>query len=172
MLHLILHDCFLFVETLNLLFSWSNLVLELLDLVVKYEFEFFKLHRSFVEIINLDFLVCNGCLALLQFAHLTLDLKLFDISLSNLFIEHLLKLLLGFVLVCLLMLFDSEFVLDKSQVTLFFHTAINLSSQFLFVFVFDHLDIFPSIVFKLIPFLTLGGNHLFDLLRKFGLLAF
>ena len=90
MFDFILHFRLLLVQDLDFLFSWSNLVFEFFDFIVKYEFEFFKFLSSFAQLINFLLFISNGCLTLLQFTHLTLNLDLASISISHLIVEKFL----------------------------------------------------------------------------------
>ena len=84
------HFVNLFVKLLNLNFSRPDVSLEFFDFIVKYEFEFFKFLSSFAQLINFLFFISNGCLTLLQFTHLTLNLDLASISISDLIVEKFL----------------------------------------------------------------------------------
>lgn len=75
-LELLTHLIRLLIELLNLDFSRPNISLQLLDLVIKYELELFKLLSFLLEIDNSLIFVLDGRISFLNFRPLTLNLRL------------------------------------------------------------------------------------------------
>jgi len=70
------HLISLLVQLLNLDLSWTNVSFELLDLVIKHEFEFFKLLNFLLEVQNSNLFLLKGHVSLSNLGLLQLDVLL------------------------------------------------------------------------------------------------
>lgn len=124
-LQLLSHDIGLLLELLNFNFSWTDISLELLDLVIQDELELFKLLSFLSQVMDSLVFVLDGGFSLTQLRLLT-DNLLLEIVGGLVKLIELLSLLLNLLfLVVSLLLFGFEIVMDKGQVTLSLHTRID-----------------------------------------------
>lgn len=70
---LLTHFVGLLIQSLNFRFSWTNVSLKLLDLVIKYEFELLKLLGLLFQIDDTLVLVFDSLVSFLELVFLTLD---------------------------------------------------------------------------------------------------
>ena len=76
MSELLSHLVSLLIELLDVKFSWSNISLQLLNLVIEHKLELFKLLGFLLEVNNSVILVLDGSISFLELTNLTLDLLL------------------------------------------------------------------------------------------------
>ncbi len=115
----------LLIQFLNFDFSWPNVSLKFLDLIVEHEFEFFKLLSLFLKLQYATVLLTYGVLALLNFILLSSNLISHD---SNLLHDvYKLRTLKSDVFeVAILCLFgDLKSLNSESQVRLVLHSSLD-----------------------------------------------
>ena len=93
-------------------------------------------------------------------------MRLLELGLGDLGIEILVLLLDLLLQVVSLLLIVAILIADEGQLTLLLHAFVDLHSQFSLVFLFDCLDVLPSLVFDLLSVLLVILDHPLDLLRQ------
>ena len=172
MLELLAHLVGLLIQLLDLDLAGSNVTLELLDLVVKDEFELLKFLRLLLQIVDSLVFVADCCFTLLYLAFLRIYLLTERVCLLNEIIELLL--LLMNVLLSLLLLGLSLFVVigHKSQFSLALHASINNLSQFLLVLLLYPVNILPCLVFNFFSLIFMSIHESLYFLSQLSSLFF
>ena len=93
-------------------------------------------------------------------------MRLLELGLGDLGVEILVLLFDLLLQVVSLLLIVAVLIADEGQLTLLLHALVDLHSQFSLVFLFDRLDILPSLVFDLLSVLLVIFDHLLDLLGQ------
>ena len=154
----------LFMQLLNLHFTRSDVSLQLLDFVIKHEFELLQLLRFLLEFNDAGVLVLNCGFTLAEFSLLRLNLSL-EVSCR---LYQLFKSLLGrFLLQIKLSLFIFlRFLLAVHfcEFGLGLHTFFDDQSQLILVPVFKHINLFPSFVFYLLARVNVFLLHTLNLI--------
>ena len=152
MFELLSHFICLFIESLNLHFSRSNISLQLFDFVIKHKFEFFKLLSFLFKINNTFIFIFDSFFSFLKLIILTFLLLLKLVNHFGraiqilLFWGNFLLFLLLFILLFLIV------IMNQSQVALGLHTLIYDDCKFLLVFVFENINSVPRLIFNLLSF--------------------
>ena len=159
-----IHLVLLLLEALYDFHSRTDPWLKLLNLVVKYEFEFFELLCLFEVLIDLLLLIFDCFITLYKFIFHWLNGLLLAIRVRYLLVQvhvHLLDVLL---MGLLLLLSVAVLVADKGQLWLLFHTLINFLRQNVLALLLEFLDILPGPVLDLLAVLLVLLHHRFNLL--------
>ena len=122
--------------------------------------------RLLAILVNLVLLVLDCLLSFFELVLHALDVRLLEFGLRDLGIEILVLLLDLLLKVVSLLLVVAVLVADQGQLTLLLHAFVDLHSQFSLVFLFDRLDILPSLVLDLLSVLLVILHHLLNLLRQ------
>ena len=163
-LHLYLHLVDLLVQAGNIVLTRQDISLQLLDLVVKDEFELLQLLCLLLQLDDAGILVLNGRSSGLKFGLLSLDLalQLIDGDVEGARLARLLSDLLGQGLTvkhrC------SEFAGLLLQVALLVHALLDELVELLAIIVLDLIDLVPGILFNLLTLLLVGLFELLNLL--------
>ena len=118
------HLGLLLLQLLACLHTWPNPTLQLLDLVVQHELEFFQLHSLSTILVDLRLLVLNRAISLLQLIFHALNVGLLQLRLRDLRVKIVCLLADLLLEVLHLLLVVLEFVTNKSQFTLLLHTFV------------------------------------------------
>lgn len=171
-LQFLAHLVRLLVELLNFDFSRPNISLELLDLIIKYELELFKLLSFLLKVDNSLIFVLDGGISLTNFTLLTLNLLLEIVGILEELVEFLRELFDTFLLTVSLIFLILEVIVNKREITLGLHTLIDDLGEFLFILVFEDIDFVPSVTLDLFSLLFVLLHHHFNLLfQPIGLIS-
>ena len=171
MLKLLSHLVCLFIELLDLNFTGSNVTLKFLNLVIEHELELLKLLCFLLQIVDSLILVTDGSFSLLDLTLLRVDLLAKRVSLLNKISEFLLLLMNIFLRLLLLRLCLLVVVCHQCQLSFALHSCVNDLRQLFLVLLLDAINIFPSLIFNVLPLLLMLGHQLLAGLSQSSSLA-
>ena len=130
-------------------FFWSDIFLELFDFIVQYEFELLKLLSFLLQMVNLRLSISDGLVFLLDLLRQFVNFSPVSQDESFLFFNKVVE-LSTFVLFLFIFLYDiMESILHKLEFSFTLECHILNLSDILFVFLFNVLEFFLSIILNL-----------------------
>ena len=164
MLWFSIHLVLLFLEALNDLHSWPNPRFELLNLVVKNEFEFLEFLCLFDVLINLLLFIFDCFITLYKFIFHWLNGLFLSIWVSYLLVQVHVHLLDVHLMGLLFLLSMAVLIAYQGQLCLLFHTLVNFISQSILALFLEICNLLPGPVLDLLAIVLMLLNHLLNLL--------